>query len=55
MTNTCWELFAVMNDDGKLLGIVAKDPNKPSVIDITYDLQKLIKEHLENVPKQRDT
>lgn len=50
----CWQLFAVM-DDGKFTGVVAKDPERPSVIDVTYDLRELLKEQIENDPKQRDT
>lgn len=35
----CWELFAVMEGD-KFIGVVAKDPNRPVVIDITTELAK---------------
>lgn len=32
-----WQLFAVMDDD-KLLRIVAKNPDRPQVIDVTDDI-----------------
>ena len=34
-----WEMFALMKD-GKLVGVVAKDPNRPAVTDITEDLAR---------------
>lgn len=36
-----WELYAVMKD-GELVGVVARNPNRPSVIDITNKLARLL-------------
>lgn len=41
LTKRAWEIYAAM-DGERLVGIYAKDPNRPSVIDITEDLARLI-------------
>jgi hypothetical protein len=38
-----WELFAIM-DGGKLKSLVAKNPNRRQVIDITEEIGKLLAE-----------
>lgn len=39
---TAWELFAVMDENNNLTRVVAKDPNRPSVIDVTDDIVRLL-------------
>ena len=37
-----WELFAIMDDDGRCVGLFAKDPERPTVVDVTDDVRKLV-------------
>jgi hypothetical protein len=46
---TC-EMFAIM-EDGKLVMVVAKNPDRPVVIDITDDLARLLHHKLSAPPK----
>lgn len=41
VSKSAWEMFAVMEDD-KLVGLVAKNPNRHEVIDILDDLRALL-------------
>lgn len=38
-----WELFGIMDDEGHLTRVVAKNPNRPAVYDVTDNLRSLLK------------
>lgn len=37
-----WSVYAVMDENEKLVGLVAKNPDRPTVLDIVDDLKTLI-------------
>jgi hypothetical protein len=41
MTQAAWGLYIIMDDDNKCVQIVAKDPGRPLVIDVTAQIAAL--------------